>query len=164
MGPGQFGDTTIGLNENHWVLTAIFGGGLAVVGLSMMAWHHKSWKKQREEPGFNQWDLKRLKTRYRRRMQTSGMIVVLGVMLAVGDALIWSQGPLVATVYWIVVIAMGGWLLLLGVGDLLTVRVDSKLARDELQRIGQKRAKLETELEEMRRRGSNGEAKSNGRH
>ena len=146
------------------MLTAIFGGGLAVVGLSMMAWHHKSWKKQREEPGFNQWDLTRLKTRCRRRMQTSGMIAVLGVMLAVGDALIWSQGPLVATVYWIVVIAMGGWLLLLGVGDLLTVRVDSKLARDELQRIGQKRAKLETELEEMRRRGSNGEAKSNGRH
>ena len=146
------------------MLTAIFGGGLAVVGLSMMAWHHKSWKKQREEPGFNQWDLTRLKTRCRRRMQTSGMIAVLGVMLAIGDALIWSQGPLVATVYWIVVIAMGGWLLLLGVGDLLTVRVDSKLARDELQRIGQKRAKLETELEEMRRRGSNGEAKSNGRH
>ena len=97
-------------------------------------------------------------------MQTSGMIVVLGVMLAVGDAAIWSLGPLVATIYWIVVIAMGGWLLLLGVGDLLTVRVDSKLARDELQRIGRKRAELEAELEEIRRRGSNGEAKSNGRH
>ena len=161
---GQFGDATIGLNENHWILTAIFGGGLSLVGLSMMAWHQESWARQREEPGFNQWDLKRLKTRYRRRMQTSGMIVVLGVMLAVGDALIWSQGPLVATIYWIVVIAMGGWLLLLGVGDLLTVRVDSKLARDELQRIGQKRAELEAEVEEMRRRGSNGESKSNGRH
>jgi cell division protein FtsB len=164
VGVGQFGDVTIGLNENHWILTAIFGGGLSLAGLSMMAWHQKSWARQREEPGFNQWDLKRLKTRYRRRMQTSGMIVVLGVMLAVGDALIWSQGPLVATIYWIVVIAMGGWLLLLGVGDLLTVRVDSKLARDELQRIGQKRAELEAEVEEMRRGGSNGESKSNGRH
>ena len=54
--------------------------------------------------------------------------------------------------------------MLLGVGDLLTVRVDSKLARDELQRIGQKRAELEAEVEEMRRGGSNGESKSNGRH
>ena len=105
--------------------TAIFGGALAVAGLAMMAWHHKSWGGQQVEPGFKQWDLKRLKVRYRRRMQTSGMIVVLGVMLAVGDAAIWSLGPLVATIYWIVVIAMGGWLLLLGVGDLLTVRVDS---------------------------------------
>jgi hypothetical protein len=146
------------------VLTAIFGGALAMAGLAMMAWHHKSWAGQQVEPGFKQWDLKRLKVRYRRRMQTSGMIVVLGVMLAVGDAVIWSLGPLVATIYWIVVIAMGGWLLLLGVGDLLTVRVDSKLARDELQRIGRKRAELEAEVEEMRRRGSNGEAKSNGRH
>ena len=164
MGLGQFGDTTIGLNENHWVLTAIFGGGLAVVGLSMMAWHQKSWARQREEPGFNQWDLKRLKSRYRRRMQTSGMIAVMGVMLGVGDVLIWQQGPVVATVYWIGVIALGGWLLLLGLGDLFSVRVDSKLARDELQRIGQKREELEAELEEIRRRGSNGEAGSNGEH
>ncbi|GIT30765.1 MAG: hypothetical protein Ct9H300mP1_28110 [Planctomycetaceae bacterium] len=90
-----------------------------MAGLAMMAWHHKSWGGQQVEPGFKQWDLKRLKVRYRRRMQTSGMIVVLGVMLAVGDAVIWSLGPLVATIYWIVVFAMGGWLLLLGVGDLL---------------------------------------------
>lgn len=164
MGPGQHGDTTIRLDENHWVLSAIFGAALVVVGVLMMAWHRKSWTLQQDDPGFNQWDLKRLKSRYRRRMQTSGMIAVMGVMLGVGDVLIWQQGPVVATVYWIGVIALGGWLLLLGLGDLLSVRVDSKLARAELQRIGQKREVLEAELEEIRRRGSNGEAGSNGEH
>ncbi len=59
---------------------------------------------------------------------------------------------------------MGGWLLLLGTGDLLSVRVDSRLAKDELARIGEKRQELEAELAEMRRRGSNGEAKNNGQH
>ena len=87
---------------------------MVVVGVLMMAWHRKSWTLQQDDPGFNQWDLKRLKSRYRRRMQTSGMIAVMGVMLGVGDVLIWQQGPVVATVYWIGVIALGGWLLLLG--------------------------------------------------
>ena len=46
------------------------------------------------------------------------MIAVLGVMLGVGDALIWDQGLLVATVYWVVVIGLGVWLLLLGIARL----------------------------------------------
>ena len=58
MGPGQHGDTTIRLDENHWVLSAIFGAALVVVGVLMMAWHRKSWTLQQDDPGFNQWDLK----------------------------------------------------------------------------------------------------------
>jgi|TARA_B100000029_G_scaffold466804_1_gene502612 uncharacterized protein YlxW (UPF0749 family) len=94
----------------------------------------------------------------------SGMIAVLGVMLGVGDALIWSQGLVVATVYWIVVIGVGVWLLLLGVADLASVRIGSRDARDELRQIREKRKELEAELEELQRRRSNGEARSNGQH
>ncbi len=135
-----------------------------MVGLLMLRAHRRTWARQQREPGLNQFDLQRLQTRFRRRMQTSGLISLLGVMLGVGDAVIWRQGALVAAVYWILVIAMGGWLLLLGTGDLLSVRVDSRLAKDELARIGEKRQELEAELAEMRRRGSNGEAKNNGQH
>ena len=92
------------------------------------------------------------------------MIAVLGVMLGVGDALIWSQGLVVATVYWIVVIGVGVWLLLLGVADLASVRIGSRDARDELRQIREKRKELEAELEELQRRRSNGEARSNGQH
>tara|TARA_Y100001960_G_C14599155_1_gene789749 strand:- start:110 stop:397 length:288 start_codon:yes stop_codon:yes gene_type:complete len=94
----------------------------------------------------------------------SGMIAVLGVMLGVGDALIWSQGLVVATVYWIVVVGVGVWLLLLGVADLASVRIGSRDARDELRQIREKRKELEAELEELQRRRSNGEARSNGQH
>ena len=94
----------------------------------------------------------------------SGMIAVVGVMLGFGDALIWKQGLVAATIYWITVIGLSGWLLLLGMGDLMSVRLDSSRARDELRQIGGRRKQLEAELEAMRRRGSNGETKSNGRH
>ncbi len=93
----------------------------------------------------------------------SGMICVMGVMLGVGDAMIWQQDPALITVYWIVVICLGAWLLLLGIGDLISVRMDAKQALGELRQIGTQRKELEAELEEIRRRGSNGEARSNGR-
>ena len=93
----------------------------------------------------------------------SGMICVMGVMLGVGDAMIWQQDPALITVYWIVVICLGAWLLLLGIGDLISVRMDAKQALGELRQIGTQRKELEAELEEIRRRGSNGEAGSNGR-
>lgn len=93
----------------------------------------------------------------------SGMICVMGVMLGVGDAMIWQQDPVWIAVYWIVVICLGAWLLLLGMGDLMSVRMDAKQALAELRQIGTQRKELEAELEEIRRRGSNGEARSNGR-
>ncbi len=93
----------------------------------------------------------------------SGMICVMGVMLGVGDAMIWQQDPTLIAVYWIVVICLGAWLLLLGMGDLISVRMDAKQALTELRQIGTQRKELEAELEEIRRRGSNGEARSNGR-
>jgi hypothetical protein len=96
-------------------------------------------------------------------MQMSGMICVMGVMLGVGDAMIWQQELALIAVYWIVVICLGAWLLLLGMGDLISVRMDAKQALTELRQIGTQRKELEAELEEIRRRGSNGEARSNGR-
>jgi hypothetical protein len=41
--------------------------------------------------------------------------------------------------------------------------MDAKQALTELRQIGTHRKELEAELEEIRRRGSNGEARSNGR-
>ena len=136
---------------------------LLVIGVLMMRAHRRTWVQQQDDPGLNQSELTRLRKRYRRRMQMSGMIGVLGVMLGVGDALIWEQDLQMIAIYWIVVIGLGAWLLVLGMGDLASVRVDSKQAMTELREIGARRKEVEAELAEIRRRGSNGEAKSNGR-
>jgi hypothetical protein len=136
---------------------------LVVVGVLMMRAHRRTWAQQQDDPGLNQSELTRLRKRYRRRMQMSGMIAVLGVMLGVGDAVIWEQNLQLIAIFWIVVIGLGVWLLVLGMGDLVSVRVDSKQAMTELREIGARRKEVEAELAEIRRRGSNGEAKSNGR-
>lgn len=144
--------------------TAVFGAVLVAVGLLMIRSHRRAWARQQDEAGLSREDRTRLFLRYRRRVQMSGMIAVLGIMLGGGDALIWGQGLVVATVYWVVVIGLGVWLLLLGIADLASVRIGSRNARDELRQISEKRKELEAELEEIQRRRSNGETRSNGQH
>ena len=144
--------------------TAVFGAVLVAVGLLMIRSHRRAWARQQDEAGLSREDRTRLFLRYRRRVQMSGMIAVLGIMLGGGDALIWGQGLVVATVYWVVVIGLGVWLLLLGIADLASVRIGSRDARNELRQISEKRKELEAELEEIQRRRSNGETRSNGQH
>jgi hypothetical protein len=134
----------------------LIGAVLVAVGVAMMLAHRRAWARQRVDPGLNDQDRRRMAARFRRRMQTSGMLAIIGVMVGVGDAQVWKLGPIVATVYWIAVLMAGMWLLLLGLGDLAAVRVDSRMTREELQRIGDKRRELESQVEQLRRTGDNG--------
>lgn len=88
-------------------------------------------------------------------MQTSGMIAVLGVLLAVGDQLpILRHDPTLFTLYWIGVLLLTFWVMLLAAGDYLTTRSH---ARSELARIRRQQHELEKQLAELKRRGSNGQ-------
>lgn len=140
------------------MIGAVLVGG----GVAMMLAHQRAWARQRVEPGLKDWDRRRMAARFRRRMQISGMLAIIGVMVGVGDTQIWKLGPIVSTVYWIAVLVAGMWLLLLGLGDLAAVRVDSRMTREELQRIGDRRRELESQVEQLRRSGGNGRSQRDG--
>ena len=158
------GETTIPDWVPHWLPTVLVGLVLVGAAVVMMRAHWRSWQRQQVDPGLNDWERQRLRVRFRRRMQTSGMIGVLGVAVPLGDILFMSDEkfPIVGPVYWVVVLMLGFWLLLLGLGDLAWVRVDSRMARDELRQIGKKRAELEGELARLQRHRSNGNQGSTG--
>ena len=84
-------------------------------------------------------------------MQASSAVAFVGCAIGLGDIFIWQFGPLVAAVYWLVVILLGCWITLLAFGDLTAVRTHSHTIKAQLD---SRRKALEAELTEHRRRNN----------
>ena len=91
---------------NEWIVPTA-GGILVLVGLALVRAHVRSWKRQTNDPELSDADFSHLSARYRRRLQASGMISVLGVLLAVGYQLPnWKNRPGLFGLYWLVVLLL----------------------------------------------------------
>lgn len=130
----------------------VIGGCLIVLGAVMLAAHVRAWRKQQAEVDLDESDRRHYRTRFRRRMQTSGLILVLGVLIPLGDWLFVLGRPVVSTLFWVGVLVLVGWVVLLGIGDLLATKAHSRVS---LSRLHVKQRQLEQELAALRRR-SNG--------
>ncbi|MHC4875179.1 MAG: YidH family protein [Planctomycetota bacterium] len=155
--------------ENNWWPAVLFGTGLVVLGLGMMAAHWRSWRRQEHDPEADEVDRRHYANRFRRRMQTSGLIVLVGVMLGAGDVFIWRFGPAASTVFWVFLLLLVCWIALLAVGDMTAIQSHS---RNQMADIEARRRVLEQELAEIRQRETasavdgerpvNGERRRNG--
>ncbi len=85
-------------------------------------------------------DLDFVRRQFRRRVQTSALICIIGVLIIIGDLVIpWGRdgkGNRVAAtfwfaVYWSGVLFLTFWVILLAIGDFLSIRVNtqSKMSR-----------------------------------
>ena len=96
-------------------------------------------------------------------MQTSGLIVAVGVMLGAGDVFIWRFGPAASTVFWMFLLILVCWVALLAVGDMTAIQSHS---RNQMADLEAQRRVLEQELAEIRQRQAsppvNGERRRNG--
>lgn len=126
------------------LLAPLFGGLLVLVALVAMWSHVKAWREQREQTDLADFDLIHYRGRYRRRMQVSGLIGLVGVMIAVGDALVpWEQAKTLFAVYWIAVMLFAVWILILGVADMIATRAHTQAA---LARLRTQQRVLERQL------------------
>lgn len=134
-------------------ISATFGGALILLGLVMRFAHRAAWQRELQEFIDDPRELRHHQARYRRRRQTSGLIALVGLLIAVADLpIVWRQaGPLISTVIWISVFALCGWIGLLAVGDFATTRAHSQANLAKLQ--AQKEV-LMGKLEAMRPRTS----------
>lgn len=126
---------------------------LLLVGLGLMRSHVRTWESQKEDASLDEADRRHYHRRYRRRLQTSGLIVLLGVLLPAGDLLIPANRPGLFATYWFCVLLLAGWVIVMGLGDLASTGAH---ARASLARVRQKQRELERALEEYRSRQSNG--------
>ena len=73
--------------NNPWPALAV-AVALVAIGISLMSSHVRSWRRQQNDPTLEEHDRDYYRRRYRRRMQISAMLAVLGVLIGLGDALL----------------------------------------------------------------------------
>jgi hypothetical protein len=94
-------------------------------------------------------------SQYRRRVQTSAMIGLVGVLLFAGQ---WVEHPIGVLVYWLAVVLLVVWIMLLALADVVATRTHfSRLRRGSLV----EHARLQAELHLARKRQ---QASGNGKH
>lgn len=141
------------MDENRWIVPAA-GGLLFLIGLALVSAHLQMRKRTQHKPELDDAARAHLAARFRRRLQTSGLIAVLGVLIGVGDQLpILRRNPALFGVYWLAVLLLTLWVMLLGVGDYFATRTHGSVA---MARLRKKQDELEREVAEIKRRGSNG--------
>ena len=136
------------------LIAPLVGLVLIVMGLGLMRWHFVGWREQREDPSLTESERGLYARRYRRRMQTSGLLAVLGILLGLGDVIVAQQiSPLLFLAWILAMLLLVCWIILLAVGDMASTAVHS---RQQLARVRQEQRALELRLEEMKSRRSNG--------
>lgn len=128
-----------------------------LAGLLLMRSHHVAWRTQQGDAELSEADRLFFRRRYRRRMQASGLMALIGVLLPIGDSVpLFRQAPGWFAVYWGTVLLLVIWLFVLAVSDMISTRAHSVLA---LRRIQAQQRELEREAEALRQQltpGQNG--------
>lgn len=142
-----------------WVAVGV-GAVLLAVGLLFMRWNVQEWWQEKNDPALDPHDREHYYARYRRRMQTSGMLAVLGILIPVWDWLMERRMVMAATIAGFLVLALLGWVFLMAFGDMAATRTHSQAA---MSKVRQKQRELERQLAELKGRGHDGhsEHKSN---
>ncbi len=118
--------------------------------------HVHSWREARGDDTLDDFDRQHYARQYRRRMQASGGIVFLGLMIPLTDSpLMLRIGPFGWSICVIIILLVTFWIFVLAMGDMTSTRVHSQVATKKLQR---QQRELEEQIARIKRRGSNGHA------
>lgn len=138
-----------------WLPGLIVGILLVIGALLMLISHVRTWQSRRSDPDVEERDRAFWYRQYVRRMQASGLMLLIGILIPLGDSLIpWRKAPALFAIYWLFVLALACWVILLAVSDLVATRAHSQVA---LGRIQRQQRELEQEAARLRS-GRNGGA------
>ncbi|MFQ5734712.1 MAG: hypothetical protein ACE5KM_22490 [Planctomycetaceae bacterium] len=136
------------------VIAIATGFTLVSVGGMLMRWHRRSWHHQKNDASLEADERRFLHSQFRRRMQASGILALLGVLIPVGVLVIpWRQFPGWISLFWIAVLLLTFWVIVLGLADAWTTSVHSRAA---LARIRRRQRDLEAKAAQLRRQRANG--------
>ena len=124
------------------MVNTLFGLSLVVISAVLLWWHTNNWQvaKSRIEK-----DSERLYTwrQFRRRVQASSMLGVVGIAVVLGQYIPISP---TALIYWFIVVLVVLWIILLALADLVSTRlyleeirrdtiVEQALLREEMRQL-----------------------------
>ena len=120
---------------------------LCVSSAGLMFWHVRAWQRL-QHAGIDPRERDFRRRQYRRRMQTSAMLGVLGVAIFVGQLLMaWPASRLLPVIYWSGVLALVLWMALLALADMAATSF--YYSREKTSSIVE-HAKLQAELRRVR--------------
>ena len=130
------------------------GIALVAIGGMLMRWHRRSWDQNKNDSQLDDRDRRFLHSQYRRRMQASGILVLLGVLIPLGVlAIPWQRAQGWFPLFWIGMLLLAFWVIVLGAADAWATSVRSRAA---LARIRREQRELEKKAAELRSRRGNG--------
>lgn len=139
---------------DDWQYSAAAGLCLVVFGGWLIRSHVVSWRDYRDDESLDDIDRQHYANQYRRRMQASGAIVFLGIMIPLTDSpWMLRLGPFGWSLCVITILIVTFWIFVLAMGDMTATRVHSQVATKRLQR---QQRELEDQLARIKKRGSNG--------
>ncbi len=137
-----------------WLYTISAGVALVTASVALLWTHRKAWKRQQDNAEIDDAERHYLHAQYRRRMQASGWLTLLGLLIPIGDVLIpWVRFPAAFALYWGFAMLVACWVIVLG---MLDVRATSAHSRVTFERLRREQRSLEQELAQVRSRESNG--------
>ena len=133
------------------IVAFLTGVVLVALGTAFLRRHRRVQAERRDDLSIPEDEKRFYERQHQRRMLTSGLIVVLGLLIPLGFLLIDRQPPLpgpVVALFWIGVLLIVLFVLLLGLIDLFATGLH---ARNAMHRVQIEKAALERQLEEIRR-------------
>lgn len=129
-----------------WPFFLAAGVILAVAG-GLMAWHRSVWRKALGAK-LSASELKFAFEQYRRRMQTSAMLALVGGLICGGP---WVTAPLAVLLYWLAVVVLILWIMLLAGADMLATRMHFAQI-ETMQHLKQVKLRAALEVEERKKK------------
>ena len=96
------------------IASSLFALVLVAIAVALILWHLQTWRAAQQLPEDSR-ERAFAGRQFRRRMQTSGMIALLGLALALGQLV---TSPVWIGPYWLGVLLLVGWVLLLALLDI----------------------------------------------
>ena len=96
---------------------------LVTASLWMMKMHVHAWRAARADESREPHELNFRRRQFRRRMQTSGILGLLGIAILVGHFIKPPMASVVVAVYWATVLLMVAWILVLACFDAISTQL-----------------------------------------
>ncbi len=107
------------------LIHSLFAVALVLIGGVLVGLHLRSWRSARERDLEGE-EFEFAHGQYRRRMQTSAMVSLVGVLIFIGQ---WVSGGVLVLFFWLAVVLIVVWIMLLAMADVMATRVHFYLFR-----------------------------------
>ena len=121
---------------------------MVALGLFLIRHHNVVWSRQQADDQLSSDDQTYYHRQYRRRVQTSGLLAVIGIVMLLGNLLKFDKDNQIAFLVWVIsLLLLVLWVLLSAMGDWLAIRAHAQAALTEVR---MQRMALEREAERLR--------------